>query len=1346
MADDAQTRATEAIAWRSSDKNADLLPLPTLSGAEFENFTEAVLKAQRFLGPDVRHVAHVERWGVPGDKQDGIDFAGHFNDGAEAAWQCKQIGRLRPFEVREIVEAVTYDGAEGLYLVYSRAATKLAREELRKHASWRLLDRRDLTDMVRELPAFIQRDILERFWGPGLRRGFVEAAEDGFISIETFRQRRLNPHAVMNDRGVLAGRATELESLAEALADSAASTAQIVVVNGPGGRGKTRLAVEALFAHRAIDPTIPIACLTPQRSLSAIALRELRPQRSIVFVDDAHLDPTSLAPLLDWARRTPEVRVMIATRSSALSAVNEQITLAQFSTRERTTVEVPELETGEARALVKGLIDGLDLTFAFRNYLAEQAVDSPHVVVIATNLIRNGELTGDPRVNQNLRQIVLDRYRELLVSNDVDGFTSATIQRVVATYALLAPVRSDDESLKVRIADFCHLQIFELARLVRTLTDRGVLVEGTDGIRVVPDVLADRICEITAAVENYPTGYVRDLWSNFGHDHHNRLARSLGELDWRLTRAGTPSVMSPVWDAIRDRLRSPSPARLCDELDRMTELAATQPAQVVDALEEVRARLRDEDADSTPVGDDDQTDRQAMGLRELERDDVRRRMPKLYTRAAANDPDLLERALDALWGLRRRDPSPTNSNPDHAARKVADELANLTRLPDASFPQRIVASAARWVADPDRPVGDTSPLFVLRPLLVKEQLETRQSRFMQLEFHPHLISADYMRRTRDEIRDLLLQTGGSSELALAGAAVELLSVALKPPHGYFGQKVSDDAVLQWEADDLQTVETLDRISSMTKSAVVRRRVRDEITWAADHAKSVEVQHSALMTASRLDADNTLEALLARKLLHGGYDRSADPVRRVPTVEELLADRERERVRMKDITDEQRMADRDGTIHNLVATRHERAQARDAELVRHLLALDTPAQMVAALDHTARDAQQIIPNRHITLWGVWKQLETQAPDLLGALVREISALEPGPLDAEEDNLIAQWMTVDPKATSAWIKDALTDGRLEIRVAVGRAFERFVLETTDGPLDEIWSQGVTDADDAVVQTFLSAAGGMLRTDPAHGVTRLLDNDVSAPSATRALESACRYDGQAYGSDLDVKGAPSILRLIDRASLESHAVQEMVAGIASSYPELALDFLAGQVRRPDEWHHLHDDIYGLPAAFEALPEALWKWMLTHMGKDRRVVTEVVRRASGGRLKPTLVSVITTECAQLDAQNLETLVEVLNGLRLWAVEHPELASTILKHARTFAIAESTLAEISYGGMRLGTYSWMNGVSEELDLAIARCARAIEATEDPDLKRAYKVAHDNLRDRNREVADRHARDLEEDW
>lgn len=1333
-----------AMDWLMSNASPDLLPTPWLTDVEFEDFTEALLKAQPLLGSNVRHVAHVARWGVRGDKQDGIDFFGRFNDDVRAAWQCKQLERLRPFEVRRAVDEMTFDGADEHYLVYGRVAGQQAREEIRSHPGWLLTDRRDLTDMLRLLPTHAQRDIIERFWGADVRRRFVEAPEDGFVSLATFRLERLNRAARMNDLGPMAGRDDELASLRAAMNRQTDTSRQVIIVVGPGGRGKSRLVVEALAMQQEREPTVPIVCLRTRRSFGTEALRELRPTPWIVFIDDAHTDPTSLIPLLEAARQMPDLQVILAARPSALSAVDEQVSLALFGPDERTTIEVSTLELPHARALVRGLVDDLGLRFEMRNYLAEQAVHSPHVAVITANLIRRQELSGSLAVDENLRSLVLARYQDLLIAGDVEGVEAATTHRVIATYASIGPVQSGDEELKSRIAAFCDLTIIELARLVRVLTERGVFVENGDGLRVVPDVLADRLTEIAAAEEGYDTGFVAELWNQFGPDSHHRLALSLGELDWRLTRVGGPRVMAPVWAAIRERLQTPYCSRLCDELVQLDQLAATQPADLVRTLDELRSRLdRDDAAGAPPPEDpDEHQHRRLFGLRPIGRDDVRARLPKLYARAAVNDPDLLESVLDALWSLRRTDSRPTNSNAEHAERMVADQLAKLSRLPDPSFPERIVARASVWLDTFDETTGVSTPLFVLKPLLVKNELETFAAGPRKVGFQPHLISARATRVARDQIRTLLLQQGTSDRLRLAGTAIGLLGDALHPPHGYFGQAIGVQAILQWEDDDLATVSTLDEVATRTASAAVRRQVREVTSWSAEHATSLRLRHAALVLVARIDAMDGLEDQIAELILSGDYARSPR-VDNVPTLEELDTQRKAEHERTKDFTEEEANEDRTARVHEEVEARRELARAHHEAVARQLIDLGDIGSAIALLDKSAREVNLVRPRISLSLWGLWDQFEIQAPSLLGEIVRGVADIEPGPLDEDLSIIIHRWIGSEQDDALTWVASAVDNGRKEIRLAIAAGFARFQWHQLGAGFGAIWTQGADDPDPTVAQAFLAGAGGYLRQSPAEAARFLLDHDVDEHGASRALDGACRYDGRSFGAGLDLEAATGLLPLITRAGFVSHAVRGIVTGIASAHPVLVLDHLAERFQTGER---LPDNIDDLGSAFEADVEVLAGWVRQHLATDARTTGRVLATAVNDHLTERQAAGLAMLCADLDARELDAFCTVLAYITIWAVDHVQLADAVMRRARAVQALDDVRPRVLEGMQLLG-WGWVNGVSDELNHAHEQAGRAAAETSDDDLRVDYEEARDRFRAEIEEVLRDHgSEESEEDW
>jgi len=679
---DPQAERLAAPEWLLADKHLRLLPTPWLTPYEFEEFVERVLWAQRHLGPHVCHVARVDRWGTLGEKQDGIDLEGEFNDGVPAAWQCKHLDKLRPFEVREAVDAMTYPNADRHYLVYSRVASTQARTEMKRHDSWTLIDRRRLTAMLRELPPQAQKDVLDQTWGGDLRRMFLESPGDAFVSVKKFTTARKNPDAIANDLGEMIGRKEESETMSGAFDRGADSYRQVVVVSGPAGRGKSRLVSEVLTAAQAVRPDVPVVCLSEGRQFMAEALRELWMGPQVVFVDDAHRSPAALATLLSMARDSRDVQVVLATRPSGRSGVLEQTALAEFGPTERLVIDVGSLSTKDSRRLVDGLTKGMKVSFGLKSYLAQQAEHSPFVAVITANMIRRGELSGHIGLDSGLRLQVLSRYAELLGA-DVEGFSRATTQRVVATFAAIGPVRFDD-AIAARVAKLCGIKTIDLARLRSELRDNGVLLDEDGLLVVVPDHLADYMLEEEAAHEEFASEFVEELWEAFGHDHHRALAPLLGELDWRLAYRGGPRIMAPVWASIRSRIQTKYYGRIVSELGQLGELAATQPAEVIALLEELRRRLAQEEVDGVETPSDPEARSLGQfGLAAESRDDVRVEMANLYSRAALNDPDQLEFALEALWDLRRKDSRPTNSNPEHPERMISERLANLrvSRVP-----------------------------------------------------------------------------------------------------------------------------------------------------------------------------------------------------------------------------------------------------------------------------------------------------------------------------------------------------------------------------------------------------------------------------------------------------------------------------------------------------------------------------------------------------------------------------------------------------------------------------------------------------------------------------------------
>lgn len=1334
-----------ALAWLLDDRAPELLPTPWLSDRRFEDFVERLLKAQPLLGPQVRHVAEVARWGVPGDKQDGIDLLGRYSDDVTAAWQCKHLRTLTPAQVRKAVDELTFDGAAEIYLVYADVAKAAARNEIRKHQSWRLWDRRDLMAMLRALPVQSQRDLLDEFWGGEVRRHFIESPGDTFVSLETFARARLNQESVLNDLGTLSGRATELEAMREALDRDSDGYRAVVVVVGPGGRGKSRLLTDSLREVHDERPHIAISCLAPGHVFSGSAMAELRVGPSIVVIDDAHQTPGGLGALLALARSRNDVQLVLASRPSGLRDIGEQIIQAGFAPTEHLTVPVGELTRVEAERLVKDLTDDMGLSFALRQYLAGQAEHSPHVAVITTNLIKRGELTASLAVDAGLRQTVLHRYREVLAP-DVDGIAGS--RKVLATYAAIGPVATDDRDLMRRIADFCEVSIIDLARIIGSLRDHGVLVPHGDLLRVVPDIVADSVLEEQAAYDDYDTGFALDLWTAFGSSEHgHRLVNTLGELDWRLARRNGPRLMDTIWAEINDQVLAYPCSRLYDELGQFDRLSAVQPRSVIGLLEAVRARLDEEDRTNAPVPDDDgRAWRRLYGLAPIGRADVRSKMPKLYSRAAANDPELLETALDAIWAIRNHDPRPPHSNPDHAQRMIEDHLGNLVDLPDPSFPERIVARVERWLAEPDQADGVATPLFALKSLLAKEKVETVQSAPMTISMQAHGINPAAMRTVRDQIRDLLRRQALADDLRRAGEAVDLLEEALRQPHGYFGQSVGTNVILAWEDDDLATIATLTDISTRTATPVLRRLVRNVLAWPAEHAASTRLMHAALTTVATLDDLADLDDDIADDLLgHRVFTLSKVRLCDVPPLEDLEATQVVERKRSAKLTEEERQTQGTESASARVENRRAQQDADDEAIVERLVELGASAMWVK-LDRVARDVAILQPSSHVSLWGLWRQFSAKAPDLLLELVARISDAEPGPLDSELPQLINLALEHQGEEAMSWLQNAVSQGRHAVRMSIAHSFDRTTWDRT-GSLGQVWATGSDDADPSVANAFLGAAGPYLRIAPIDATEALLAKGIGAHAATSAIESAAEYDGSTFGSSLTRDAAEAVLRLVGRAGYRSFCVQTTLAGIASRHPDLVLDQLAGHddptgIRVPE-------DIHDLGAAFDRRAADLADWVMQRSrGADddrQRQLGRVLAAATNDRLTELQGDAFASRVQDLDVDELRTLCAALSYLDTWPLRTPRLTQELADRARELE-CWTDLREGVLKQMHPSSWGGWNGESPELDSALKRSRDAATQSADAELQALYEAAAEHIQATIDDDRRRHEADTQTGW
>jgi len=770
-------------------------PIDALNPDSFERFCLYFLS-------EMYPTANVHRAGGQGHTQDGLDVDMIFPDGTYYTFQCKRVDDFGPKKVHTAVANHTR-AATKKHLLLTRVASPQARQAIREYDDWDIWDREDVSRIIRQhLSKGQQIHLVDTFFR-GQRfalLGETEAAGP-WQTMTQFFEAFTGEQKIFSHQWQLVGRDKETEDLVNCLSNP---IVRATFLTGSGGAGKSRVLKQAVENFEQTNKAVLVRFLSPTETVTNKSLEDLGLGSKLLIVDDAH-DRDDLQPLFQYASiLANNATLLLSFRPYGLDYIKGQASLFALDGERMAEIKLNPLKLEQSVQLATQVLEAFDGAAGAAENIARLTLDCPLFTVIGAQVVAKENVPLEFAKNEDIfRNTLFGKFRDIIAGHVGNKSDAESIKKLLNVIALIQPFHPEDSSLAQTAEKVEGLKIPETNKLVRLLTEAGVLFKRGGKYRLSPDLLADYIIEQTCiGVNGSSTGYAERVFEVVGNAYIEHVLVNLGKLDWHKAN-GDPSnssLLDGVWRKLKPSCKYSDP-----HISAVSAVAYYQPERALEFAEQLI--------------------REGAYLRD---------MPNLIKHAAFNLKHL-PRACECLWELGKSDNRELHRHPNHATRILSDLCAVEPNKP-IEYNDAVVEFGLSLLAQETSWTHAYTPFDVLNGI-VKTEGHTTTSNGRSFSFEPFVVSSSAVSALRNKVIDATINLLSHTNTKVAVLAAQFLDECLRYPIGLLNMQISTESRNVWTAEFVNTLEKVEGVVQTSELApLVLIELIRSVSWHANYAE------------------------------------------------------------------------------------------------------------------------------------------------------------------------------------------------------------------------------------------------------------------------------------------------------------------------------------------------------------------------------------------------------------------------------------------------------------------------------------------------------------------------------